>query len=79
MTEQELLDKVRAIIVDHLGVNPESVQAHTHLINDLGMDSLDAVEFLMEIEDAFDLSIPDEAGEGITTVNDVVGYLKEHA
>lgn len=71
-------EKVKAIIVDKLGVAPEAVTETASFNNDLGADSLDTVELIMEFEKAFDITIPDEdASEKITTVGDVIAYIEE--
>lgn len=71
-------EKVKAIIVDKLGVAPEEVTEAASFTNDLGADSLDTVELIMEFEKAFEISIPDEdAGEKISTVGDAIQYIEE--
>lgn len=71
-------DKVKAIIVDKLGVSPDEVTETASFTNDLGADSLDTVELIMEFEKAFNITIPDEdAGEKIATVGDAVKYIEE--
>lgn len=73
-----VLEKVTAIIVDKLGVSPEEVTESASFTNDLGADSLDTVELIMEFEKAFNITIPDEdAGEKIATVGDAVKYIEE--
>ena len=70
-------DKVKAIIVDKLGISPEEVTENASITNDLGADSLDTVELIMEFEKAFNITIPDEdAGEKIATVGDAVKYIE---
>lgn len=71
--------KVKEIIVDKLGVDEASVVAEANFTNDLGADSLDTVELIMEFEKVFDISIPDEDAENIATVGDAVKYLSEKA
>jgi len=70
-----LFDDVKNIIVEQLHVAPEKVTATAHFVDDLGADSLDIVELVMAFEDAFDLDIPDEDAEKITTVKDAVEYI----
>ena len=71
-------EKVKAIIVDRLGVSPEEVTESASFTNDLGADSLDTVELIMEFEKAFNITIPDEdAGDKIATVGDAVRYIEE--
>ena len=67
--------KVKDIIVEQLGVDPEKVKAEASFIDDLGADSLDIVELVMAMEEEFDLEIPDEDAEKLKTVNDVQSYL----
>ena len=69
--------KVRAIIVDKLGVDEDSITDESSFTNDLGADSLDTVELIMEFEKEFDLTIPDEDAEKIATVGDAVTYVTE--
>jgi acyl carrier protein len=67
--------KVKDIIVEQLGVDPEKVKSEASFIDDLGADSLDIVELVMAMEEEFDLEIPDEDAEKLKTVNDVQTYL----
>jgi acyl carrier protein len=67
--------KVKDIIVDQLGVDPEKVKAEASFIDDLGADSLDIVELVMAMEEEFNLEIPDEDAEKLKTVQDVASYL----
>ena len=76
---QDVEAKVKAIIVDKLGVDDSEVTADANFTNDLGADSLDTVELIMEFEKEFDLSIPDEDAENIATVGDAVSYIAEKA
>lgn len=69
--------KVKEIIVDKLGVAPEEVTETASFTNDLGADSLDTVELIMEFEKAFSITIPDDAAEEISTVGDAIKYIEE--
>jgi acyl carrier protein len=75
----EIASKVKKIIVDKLGVDESEVTETASFTNDLGADSLDTVELIMEFEKEFNLSIPDEQAETITTVGQAIAYLDEHA
>ncbi|WP_235297672.1 acyl carrier protein [Portibacter marinus] len=72
----EIADKVQKIIVDKLGVDESEVTPEASFTNDLGADSLDTVELIMEFEKEFDVSIPDEQAEQIQTVGQAVEYLE---
>jgi len=72
-----LEDKVKDIIVEQLGVNPDQVVESASFIEDLGADSLDTVELVMAFEEEFGAEIPDEDAEKMTTVGGVIEYLKE--
>ena len=74
---QDTEAKVKSIIVDKLGVDESEVVNEANFTNDLGADSLDTVELIMEFEKEFDISIPDEDAENIATVGDAVSYLNE--
>ena len=73
-----IYEKVKDIIVEQLGVDPEKVTSEASFIDDLGADSLDIVELIMALEEEFDLEIPDEEAEKVTTVGDVVEYIKNN-
>ncbi|NSL51216.1 acyl carrier protein [Calidifontibacillus erzurumensis] len=75
----DVLERVKKIIVDRLGVEEADVTLEASFKDDLGADSLDVVELVMELEDEFDMEISDEDAEKITTVGDAVNYIKEHA
>ncbi|MEX0609165.1 MAG: acyl carrier protein [Balneolaceae bacterium] len=72
---QDVESKVKNIIIDKLGVDEAEVTTDANFTNDLGADSLDTVELIMEFEKEFDLSISDEDAENIATVGDAVSYL----
>ncbi len=75
---QTIEERVKEIIIKQVGGNKEQVTNETSFVNDLGADSLDTVELVMEFEDAFDMNIPDEDAEKIQTVGDAVKYIKEN-
>jgi len=70
--------KVKEIIVEQLGVEDSEVTPTASFVNDLGADSLDIVELVMAFEEAFDIEIPDEAAEKITTVKDAIDYIEKN-
>jgi acyl carrier protein len=74
----EIANRVKKIIVDKLGVDESEVTPEASFTNDLGADSLDTVELIMEFEKEFNISIPDEQAETITTVGQAIAYLEEH-
>jgi acyl carrier protein len=75
----EVAERVKAIIVDNLGVAEEEVVPEASFVNDLGADSLDTVELVMAFEEEFDLEIPDEDAEKIITVKDAIDYIQAHS
>ena len=75
----EIKAKVIAIIVDKLNVEESEVTNEASFTNDLGADSLDTVELIMEFEKQFNISIPDDKAEGILTVGDAIAYIEENA
>lgn len=78
MNPDAILEKVKEVIVEQLGVEDEAIKLDTSFIDDLGADSLDIVELIMALEEAFDMQIPDSEAEKISTVNDVVEYIKNN-
>ena len=72
-------ERVIEIVSEQMGVNKDQITKDTSFINDLGADSLDTVELVMELEEEFDLTIPDEKAEEIQTVGQAVAYIEEHA
>jgi acyl carrier protein len=79
MTESELFEKIKEIIVELLGVEPEKVTMDARFREDLGADSLDLVELVMEFEDRFGKTISDEDAQAIKTVGDAVRYILTQA
>ena len=73
----DIASKVKAIIVDKLGVDENEVTPAAGFTSDLGADSLDTVELIMEFEKAFGITIPDDAAEKISTVGDAINYIEE--
>jgi acyl carrier protein len=69
--------RVKEIVVEQLGVNPEEVTNESSFVDDLGADSLDTVELVMALEEAFECEIPDEEAEKISTVQEAISYIKE--
>ena len=77
-SDKPVEERVRAIIVEQLGVEENDVAPAAKFIEDLGADSLDTVELVMAFEEEFDIEIPDEDAEKITTVGDAIHYIKEN-
>ena len=77
MANPTIRERVVKIVCEQMGTTPEKITDPTHFVNDLGADSLDTVELVMEFEDEFELSIPDEDAEKIATVGDAVKYIEE--
>jgi acyl carrier protein len=73
-----LMDRVKKIIVEQLGVDESEVTPEAHFLDDLGADSLDTVELILSFEEEFDISIPDEDAEKLETVGKALKYLKDH-
>ena len=78
MTQEEIFEKVKGIIVEQLGVAETAVTMEASFIDDLGADSLDIVELIMALEEEFDTEIPDSDAEKVVTVGDVVEYIKDN-
>jgi len=72
-----VLDEVKEVVAEQLGVNIDEIKEDSKFVEDLGADSLDVVELVMALEEKFDIEIPDEAAESITTVADAVKYIEE--
>ena len=79
MTTDSIEERIKSIINKQMGVEMEKITNESSFVNDLGADSLDTVELVMEFEDAFELDIPDEDAEKIQTVGDAVKYISEHS
>ncbi len=76
MSDSSIEDRVIKIVCDQMGATPDKVTRETSFINDLGADSLDTVELVMEFEDEFEISIPDEDAEKIQTVGAAIDYIQ---
>ena len=75
----DIAERVKKIVVEHLGVEPENVNEAASFIDDLGADSLDTVELVMAFEEEFGCEIPDDAAEKIITVKDAVNFIEAHS
>ena len=78
MSNSNIEDRVKKIIVDMLGVKPEDVVPEASFVDDLGADSLDTVELVMALEEEFETEIPDQDAEKINTVQAAIDYIKSH-
>jgi len=76
---EEIEERVIEIVSDQMGVDKSEITRETSFVNDLNADSLDTVELVMEFEDEFEMSIPDEEAEKIQTVGQAIDYIKEHS
>jgi acyl carrier protein len=74
-----VFEKVRDIIAEQLGIEAGDIKMESSFVDDLGADSLDIVELIMALEEEFNMEIPDEEAEKISTVGDVVEYIKSHS
>ncbi len=74
----DIADRVKKIVVEHLGVEEDKVSPEASFIDDLGADSLDTVELVMAFEEEFDVEIPDEAAEKIQTVGDAIKFIEDN-
>ncbi|MEE8342409.1 MAG: acyl carrier protein [Gammaproteobacteria bacterium] len=74
----DIVERVKKIVVDQLGVKNEEVTTESSFVDDLGADSLDTVELVMALEEEFDCEIPDEEAEKITTVQQAIDYINAH-
>ena len=75
----DISERVKKIVIEHLGVDESKVTETASFVDDLGADSLDTVELVMAFEEEFGVEIPDDAAEKIVTVKDAIAYIKEHA
>jgi acyl carrier protein len=78
VADDDIADRVATIVSNQLDVEKEKVKPETSFINDLGADSLDIVELVMELEEEFDMSIPDEDAEKIRTVGEAIDYIRKN-
>jgi acyl carrier protein len=79
MDEAKIFEQVKKVVVDQLGVSEGEVKKEASFVDDLGADSLDTVELVMALEEAFGIEIPDEEAEKIKTVGDTVNYILSHS
>ncbi|CCZ22285.1 acyl carrier protein [Acetobacter sp. CAG:977] len=75
----DIAERVKKIVIEHLGVEPSKVTDSSSFIDDLGADSLDTVELVMAFEEEFSVEIPDDAAEKILTVQDAIDYISKHS
>lgn len=73
-----VLDKMKDILMEQLECDPEDITMESLLVDDLGADSLDAIDIVMSVEDTFKVEVPDEIIEKIETVGDIVNYIEDH-
>jgi acyl carrier protein len=78
MDRDAIEKKVREMIIDSLGIDPEKISTDSSFVDDLGADSLDTVELVMAFEEEFDVEIPDEDAENLATVGDAINYLEKN-
>ena len=78
-TEAEIEDKVSQIVSEQMGIDKSELTRETSFVDDLNADSLDTVELVMEFEDEFEMSIPDEEAEKIRTIGQAINYIIEHS
>lgn len=78
MTEEEIFNKIKTLIADNFNVDQDKITENTNFTNDLDADSIDLVEFILQLEDEFGSEIPDDEADKIKTVGDAVSYIKSH-
>ncbi|OGB88968.1 acyl carrier protein [candidate division WOR-1 bacterium RIFCSPHIGHO2_01_FULL_53_15] len=79
MDENKIYDDIKKVVVEQLGVAESEVKREASFVDDLGADSLDTVELVMALEEAFGIEIPDEDAEKIKTIGDTISYVMSHA
>lgn len=78
MSEEEIFNKIKDMIADNFDVDKDKITEDTNFMNDLDADSIDLVEFILQLEDEFGAEIPDDEAEKINTIGDAVSYIKSH-
>lgn len=78
MSEEEIFNKIKDMIADNFDVDKDEITEDTNFMNDLDADSIDLVEFILQLEDEFGAEIPDDEAEKIKTIGDAVSYIKPH-
>lgn len=73
-----IFDEIKEILADHFSINPEDIELTSDLTDDLGADSLDAIDIVMSIEDQYSIEVPDEVVENIKTVEDIVNFVENN-
>lgn len=79
MDEQKIYDDIKKVVIEQLGVSETEIKKEASFVDDLGADSLDTVELVMALEEAFGIEIPDEDAEKIKTIGDTISYVMAHA
>lgn len=79
MDEQKIFEDIKKVVVEQLGVSESEIKRESSFVDDLGADSLDTVELVMALEEAFSIEIPDEDAEKIKTIGDTISYVMSHA
>lgn len=78
MSEEEIFNKIKDMIADNFDVDKDEITEDTNFMNDLDADSIDLVEFILQLEDEFGAEIPDDEAEKIKTIGDAISYIKAH-